>query len=90
VSSGFEPKPLGSLASKARGHTHVMRIIAWSIEGPLKALMSCAYCSKTETVRPSKRIRKIPAGFTPTTWAKFLEKGEERLEALKAQEKAAA
>jgi hypothetical protein len=63
-----------------------MRIISWTETGPLKVLMSCPSCSKTEVVVPNRRLRNIPAGFTAESWLLFLAKGEARLASLPPEE----
>lgn len=62
-------------------HPCVMRMVAWTTDGPLSALMACTSCSKTSSVKADYKAKKIPAGFTTGSWAKFLAKGEERLHA---------
>lgn len=79
----YEPRPAGNWGVSPKGHKHRMRIISWTLEGPLGVLTGCQKCSRTETVYPTKRMTKVRDGFTPETWAKLVEKAEERREALK-------
>lgn len=79
----YTPDPIGTWAPSEKGHRHVMRPISWTLDGPLRVLMGCAKCSKTEVVRPSTRICNIPEGFTPESWAKFLQRGAERDEQIR-------
>lgn len=64
----------------AAAHTHDPKPLAWTTEGVLKVLMGCS-CGKTQVVKANPRLRKLPWGFTETTWGKFLEAGKKRLEA---------
>jgi hypothetical protein len=73
-----DPVPLGSFAPRPQGHAHAMRIISYTLEGPLKVLTGCAWCSKTEVVKPNPLLRNIPAGFTRASWGQFLKRGAER------------
>ena len=78
----FYPTIPGSVSPRAKGHTHILRVQAYTIEGPQKALMGCADCSKTFTVVPNPRIRVMPEGFTETAWANFLAAAARRKEEL--------
>ena len=68
----FQPTTPGALSSKAPGHMHVLRIQAYSLEGPLTAILGCRYCSKTTFVRANPLVRKMPDGFTEAAWSNFL------------------
>lgn len=82
MSADFTPNPEGAWAPRPKGHSHAMRPISYTLDGPLAVLLGCSFCSKTEAVKPNPRLRKIPEGFTTQSWSKFLTAGEERRKAL--------
>lgn len=59
-------------------HPHVMRVISWTETGPLRVLMGCPKCSKTDVIEPSRLKRSIPDGFTAASWAELNDKADAR------------
>lgn len=68
----YMPTLPGTFAPRSKGHMHVLRIQAYSLEGPLVALMGCRYCAKTTVVLPNPGLRKMPEGFSAAAWSNFL------------------
>lgn len=66
---------------RIEAHVHDPRPLAHTTEGQLKVLMGCQ-CGKTETIAANPRKRKVPWGFDPETWTRFLKAGEERLKVV--------
>lgn len=82
----YYPDPPASVAPKPRGHRHVMRIVYWTLSGPLRVYIECAYCIRGHSAEPNPRLRKIPEGFTQASWIKFIAAGERRLEEMRARQ----
>jgi len=72
----------GSWGCAPKGHTHIMRVVSWTTEEELRVLTACTRCGKTESIKASRRVKNIPAGFNVSSWEEFNTKSEARLESL--------
>jgi hypothetical protein len=61
----------------AKAHKHRWWEFAWSLDGPIRFLIECKVCLKTQHVLPNKRKRKVPEGMTAERFEQFKDLAQE-------------